>query len=177
MAFHMPQQGRDCGEGEHFRVKVASYVYPVPVRHGLYVAARAYVSGCATWCCRLMEGMFPPCSLSCRAIQEAKPLARKSRRLVSRTKFVSSSDQRARVENPRTSGDPCDVYEHLLPHSNLVCPVCPAKIIGYPRWPQSVLEGPTPTVTCARVVRRHVSSEAEIQWCCCSCGAVVIEPL
>jgi hypothetical protein len=43
-----------------FGVKAASSCHSVPGRRGLYVATWAYVSGWTFWCCRLLEGSFPP---------------------------------------------------------------------------------------------------------------------
>ena len=46
-----------------FGVKAASIVYVVPARQVLYGASWVYVSGRASWCWLLLEGMFLPCSL------------------------------------------------------------------------------------------------------------------
>ena len=47
-----------------FGVKPASSLYLASARRVVYIATWACVSGWTFWCWQLLEGLFPPCSLS-----------------------------------------------------------------------------------------------------------------
>lgn len=53
---------------DFFGVKAASSLYSVSGRRGRYVVTWEYMSGWASSCWWSLEGMFPPCSFSDRAI-------------------------------------------------------------------------------------------------------------
>jgi hypothetical protein len=55
---------------DHLGVKAASSRYVVPGCGAAYLVTWAYdVSGCTTWCRRLLESLFPLCSFSGHVIK------------------------------------------------------------------------------------------------------------
>jgi hypothetical protein len=76
---HRQRSSPRNGSGDLFGVKAASSLYLVPARQVLYVVTWTHGSGCASWCWRLLEGMFPPCSFSGQVSNSVSLLFRQSR--------------------------------------------------------------------------------------------------